>query len=93
MFGNTKPYGKSKLHLIAQWLTTVLFTSTVLLCTILIPVEHKGNLIIEDMVSRGHEINYPVSPIGGGQIILVDNEKNILIGGSDFRKDGCAIGY
>ena len=51
------------------------------------------NLIIEDMVSRGHEINYPVSPIGGGQIILVDNEKNILIGGSDFRKDGCAIGY
>ena len=51
------------------------------------------NSIIEDMISRGHEINYPVSSIGGGQIILVDNEKNILIGASDFRKDGCAIGY
>ena len=31
------------------------------------------------MVSRGHEINYPVSPIGGGQIILVDIKNNILI--------------
>ena len=51
------------------------------------------NSIIEDMASRGHEINYPVSPIGGGQIILIDIKKNILIGASDFRKDGCAIGY
>ena len=50
------------------------------------------NSIIEDMVSRGHAINHPVSPIGGGQIILVDIKKNILIGASDFRKDGCAIG-
>jgi len=49
--------------------------------------------IVEDMVLRGHKINYPVSPIGGGQIILVDIKKNILIGASDFRKDGCAIGY
>ena len=45
------------------------------------------------MASRGHEVNYPVSPIGGGQIILIDIKKNILIGASDFRKDGCAIGY
>ena len=51
------------------------------------------NSIIEDMISRGHEVNYPVSPIGGGQIILIDVKKNILIGASDFRKDGCAIGY
>ena len=51
------------------------------------------NSIIEDMASRGHEVNYPVSPIGGGQIILIDVKKNILIGASDFRKDGCAIGY
>ena len=42
------------------------------------------------MVSRGHEINYPVSPIGGGQIILIDI-KNILIGASDYRKDGVQI--
>ena len=51
------------------------------------------NSVIQDMISRGHEINYAVSPIGGGQIILVDIDKNILIGASDFRKDGCAIGY
>ena len=25
--------------------------------------------------------------------VFVDIEKNILIGASDFRKDGCAIGY
>jgi len=51
------------------------------------------NSIVEDMVSRGHNINFLDTPIGGGQIILIDNEKNILIGASDFRKDGCAIGY
>jgi gamma-glutamyltranspeptidase/glutathione hydrolase len=30
---------------------------------------------------------------GGGQIIMLDREKDALLGGSDPRKDGCAIGY
>ena len=49
--------------------------------------------VIEDLALRGHKINYPDSPIGGGQIILIDYEQDVLIGASDWRKDGLAIGY
>ena len=49
--------------------------------------------LINELKSKGHQINYPVSPIGGGQMILIDEEKSILIGASDWRKDGLAIGY
>lgn len=49
--------------------------------------------LINQLKLKGHQINYPVSPIGGGQMILIDDEKNILIGASDWRKDGLAIGY
>jgi gamma-glutamyltranspeptidase/glutathione hydrolase len=35
----------------------------------------------------------PSTPYGGGQAILIDHEHDVLHGGSDHRKDGCAIGY
>jgi len=45
---------------------------------------------------RGHQIIKELSPInqvGGGQAIFFDRDRNILLGASDRRKDGCAIGY
>ena len=48
---------------------------------------------IEGLVSRGHNVSYTSRPHGGGQAILIDFKRGILIGGSDPRKDGCALGF
>ncbi len=34
-----------------------------------------------------------VNQVGGGQAIYFDRDQNVLLGASDRRKDGCAIGY
>ena len=49
--------------------------------------------IINELILRGHKMNEISSIIGGGQMILIDKEKDILLGASDWRKDGLAIGY
>ncbi len=41
----------------------------------------------------GHEIITADGYFGGAQAILIDPENDILQGGSDPRKDGCAQGY
>ncbi len=41
----------------------------------------------------GHSISNPEKPIGGSQAIMIDPDTGVLTGGSDPRKDGCAIGY
>ncbi|MBD9374192.1 gamma-glutamyltransferase [Rhizobium sp. ARZ01] len=49
--------------------------------------------VISALRSRGHNIVLRQMPLGGGQGIVIDWENGNLIGGSDHRKDGCAIGY
>ncbi|MEO1536970.1 MAG: gamma-glutamyltransferase family protein [Pseudomonadota bacterium] len=45
---------------------------------------------LEDL---GHTLTRTPEPIGGAQAIVMDHEKGVLVGASDPRKDGCAIGY
>jgi gamma-glutamyltranspeptidase/glutathione hydrolase len=47
----------------------------------------------EGLAQRGHALELIDRPHGGGQAIYIDHENGTLAGGSDPRKDGCALGY
>jgi gamma-glutamyltranspeptidase/glutathione hydrolase len=49
--------------------------------------------LIKELSKLGHEIQIVEDAIGGGQGIFIDRKDGVLIGGSDSRKDGLAIGY
>ncbi len=45
-----------------------------------------------ELAQMRHQVSLSPEPIGGAQSILID-DSGILIGASDPRKDGCALGY
>ncbi len=53
--------------------------------------------VAQDLKSRGHNVGmingYNRVSIGGAQMIQRDPETGVLRGGSEPRKDGCAVGY
>lgn len=59
-------------------------------------VEMEGRLrstLAANFERRGLKTTAPSGPIGGAQAIAIDWESGALYGGSDPRKDGCALGY
>lgn len=52
-----------------------------------------GDAVRVDLAARGHDTDWAADPIGGCQAIYIDHARGVLIGGSDHRKDGMALGY
>ena len=48
--------------------------------------------VIAGLTAKGHHVKPVDEPLGGGQAIVIDHAQGVLIGGSDHRKDGFALG-
>ncbi|MFO1089081.1 MAG: gamma-glutamyltransferase family protein [Hyphomicrobiales bacterium] len=49
--------------------------------------------VADGLKSMGYRLTRPKRPIGGAQAVAIDWEHGTLVGASDMRKDGCALGY
>jgi gamma-glutamyltranspeptidase/glutathione hydrolase len=66
----------------------VFFEGQTLWCESTVPAD-----VLEGLKAMGHPVAIRPDPWGGGQIIKFDRANGTLIGASDPRKDGMAIGY
>jgi gamma-glutamyltranspeptidase/glutathione hydrolase len=48
---------------------------------------------IRHFESHRHRVERLETPMGGAQAIWIDHDRGVLIGASDPRKDGCALGF
>lgn len=51
-----------------------------------------GTDVGAELAARGHDVKWAEVAIGGCQAIWIDHERGILLGASDHRKDGVALG-
>jgi gamma-glutamyltranspeptidase/glutathione hydrolase len=51
-----------------------------------------GAEVVAELARRGHEMVAATDPIGGAQAIRIHRAGGVLVGGSESRKDGCALG-
>jgi len=49
--------------------------------------------VVRGLVLKGHRITESFGSFGGYQGIWIDHERGVLLGGTESRKDGSAIGY
>jgi gamma-glutamyltranspeptidase/glutathione hydrolase len=49
--------------------------------------------VVRDLTLKGHRISATLGTFGGYQGIWIDHARGILIGATESRKDGCALGY
>ncbi len=98
MGGHYQPVGQS--WVLANLLQFGMDLQSAIDCARVLPRE--GLLQLERGVSApvrdqlqalGHACVVPEAPLGGAQAVWVDAARGVLIGGSDARKDGCALGY
>lgn len=52
-----------------------------------------GPAVGAELEALGHKVEWSADPIGGCQAIYIAYARGVLIGGSDHRKDGLALGY
>lgn len=52
-----------------------------------------SDAVRQGLSDLGHAVSIPDVAIGGAQAIWIDHENGVLVGASDPRKDGAALGY